>query len=112
VHNTAPKTATSSRKQTRERAKHAARWACAYADAKPSVSLVGRMFDVPPTTVAKAIAHLRNGANGSNGHAPPPPPTVDTVARWWFAATDADRVAFIHAVGIEAVWCALIADLR
>jgi hypothetical protein len=104
MHSTGQETAATPRRQTQERAKHAARWALAYADAKPSVRLVGRMFNVSPPTVLKAITQLQNG-NGNHAL------TIDNVVRWWAAASDADRAAFVRTVGVGSAWRAIESNL-
>jgi hypothetical protein len=91
-----------------ERAARAAHWVLTYAEAKPSLSLAGRMWGVSPNTVSKALKEL-NG-NGSNGHTPAPP-SLDGVVRWWAAATDADRAQFVRSVGVGSAWRAIEANL-
>ena len=97
------------REAPRERAKHAAQWLSAYGDCNPSAAFASRMFGINVPAIRKAAKGL-NG-NGHNGHAPVPL-TVDDVARWWLAASDADRATFTRTVGVGAVWDALVANLK
>jgi hypothetical protein len=125
MHNTAPKAAASLRKSVleqaamgvhwsvampvRERGKLAAHWALTYADAKPSLALVGRVWGVSPGTVLKALKEL-NG-NGHNGHTPAPVVDLDSVVGWWLRATDAERAALVKAIGVGSAWRAIEANI-
>src|SRR5262245_57388398 len=93
----------------RERAKHAAQWLTAYEDCNPSTQFACRMFDTNPSAVRKATKALNGNGNG-NGHAPVSL-TVDDVARWWLAASDADRAALVKLTGVGSVWNAIAANL-
>ena len=64
------------------------------------------MIIVAAPTVTKVVRQLKNG----NGHAPMPL-TVDDVYRWWLAASDADRAAFVRAIGVGSAWRAIEANL-
>jgi hypothetical protein len=46
--------------------------------------------------------------NGHNGHADI---TIDDVARWWMAASDADRAALVKSIGVGSAWKAIEANL-
>jgi hypothetical protein len=93
-------------RRSRERAEHAARWLLAFSGAKPSTQFACRVFGTNRPAVRKATEELQNG----NGHAPAPP-SLDEVVRWWAAATDADRAAFVRCVGVGAVWRATEVNL-
>jgi hypothetical protein len=105
MENMATKTATRWRKGARDRAFQAARWQQAYADAKPSAQLVCRMFGTSPLSLRKANAEIQNG----NGHTRP---SLDEITRWWHAASDAERAAFVHDAGVGAVWNAIVPNLK
>jgi hypothetical protein len=100
------KTTPRSRKSTSEAAHHAALWRMGYAEAKPPMRLVCDVFGVSPPTVLKAIREIKNG-NG-NGHVPA---SLKDLVRWWAAATDADRAAFVGSIGVGAAWRAIEANL-
>jgi hypothetical protein len=106
MNNMAMKAATRSRKSISERAHHAAMWRMGYAEAKPPMRLVCKVFGVSQPTVLKAIREIKNG----NGHAPAPP-SLDEVVRWWAATTDEDRAAFVRSVGVGSAWRAIEANL-
>jgi hypothetical protein len=115
VSTTAQKTAASPRKLVQERARHAALWRLGYAEAKPPLRLVCKVFGVSAPTVIKAVRQLKNG----NGHAPASPsindvvrwPTIDDLVRWWAAASDTDRAAFVRAIGVGSAWRAIESNL-
>jgi hypothetical protein len=81
-------------------------WRLGYAEAKPPLRLVCKVFGVSAPTVIKAVRQLKNG----NGHAPAPL-TVDAVCRWWLAASDSDRAALVKAVGVGSAWRAIESNL-
>jgi hypothetical protein len=104
------KTATRSRKVTNALAHHAAMWRMGYAEAKPPMRLVCKVFGVSQPTVLKAIREIKNGNGNGNGHAWAPL-SIDDVTRWWAAATDADRATFVRSVGVGSAWRAIEANL-